>query len=85
MTRENQGPGNTGGMRRGRECVRGRVVHVVADKGYCFVEPTDLPAGSGMEEGKGIFMHQSANNGRLPARGDTGDFERSFKSTPPSL
>lgn len=75
MARGNRGSGHTGGTRRGRERVRGTVVRVVADKGFCFVEPADLPAGYELEKGKGIFMHLSANNGRLPAQGDSGEFE----------
>lgn len=75
MARGNRGPGNAGGTRRGSARVRGKVVRVVADKGFCFVEPGDLPAGFELEQGKGIFMHKAANNGRLPAQGDSGEFE----------
>lgn len=55
--------------------VRGKVVRALADKGFCFIEPEELPAGFELERGKGIFMHRSSNRGTLPAQGDTGEFE----------
>ena len=64
-----------GGSRRGPDGLRGKVIKVVGDKGFCFIEPQHLPAEYRLEPGKGIFMHQSANGGRLPAEGDVGEFQ----------
>lgn len=73
MARGNRGPGNAGGTRRSAR-VRGKVARVLTD--YCFVKPdAPLPAGFEPERGKDIFMHKKANNGRLPAQGDSGEFE----------
>lgn len=73
MGRSGMGDRGTEGRRPSR--VRGTVVRVLADKGFCFIEPENLPAGYRLEPGKGIFMHQSTNHGTLPAQGDAGEFE----------
>jgi hypothetical protein len=55
--------------------VKGRVVRVVQEKGYCFVEPlAALPSGYILPPRKNIFLHRSANGGSLPSIGATGIF-----------